>query len=584
MSTNRIYIAALLLAALLTPLQAQINNPAAWENLVFDTARLNKAERDTFLFQFFEDDERSNWKYESNGERFDASANNIKGQEGGYSLKLKPGENICFENFDTTYHKEIRIALNFAGCSLPKDSYIKITGYKNNAPYANETKKVPSDDYTFPYHTIVGKNGAIFKSSTQIGYTQSLTLTAFAKGNDNYFCLDSLYVHGDIPSYSLFTGKGNWRDTADWSHLPAERHRKALIKGDITVDRDIKCKEALISEGSIHIGQGNRLQVSNLSFFDTGAFLTSEGNIQVDGCIKVQRTFKKKGEWYHISFPFDVYAEGIDPAFQIKDGTPNAGGNFLYILSYNGDRRQTSNSPSGNWDVLTPAAGSPVFEKDKGYLVAIDALATLDTITFSSKGKIPEGFGREGALAIRAAASSTDNENAGWYLCGNPFPAPLSLRQIPKSADLDGYIYVYDGSTYKAYPIGSNHQLPPFSAFFVKAKTNTDLQLTKVDGNGKDILISCSSPLRLAVEPATGNPTSTINITPAASTIRGNILTTNNLQFPANLSVYNQSGQLVLRQGIPSGTSTTPLPLATGFYILKIESPTYRTQHKCIIN
>lgn len=99
---------------------------------------------------------------------------------------------------------------------------------------------------------------------------------------------------------------------------------------------------------------------------------------------------------------------------------------------------------------------------------------------FISTRDIPENFANIGAIAIplNSDSSSGNQENHGWYLCGNPFPALLPLTQIEKNKALDGNIYVYDGNGYKTYSLNSNYALPPFAAFFVKASSPTELKIS----------------------------------------------------------------------------------------------------------
>ena len=592
MYSKKISFLALLLSVFVLPLYAQVNDPALWESYV--NSPTNTVVCDTFRFQSFEGNPTDNWIYECDNEvLFDANTNGIKGQGGNYSLKLFSEDNVRFERFDPSFYKNVKVTFGAAAqhLSLKSALHVQAQNFAMGITIDSDWTIMGHNDYSFSYREKmydIKEGGSRYRDNPiTMPNIYSLAISILKTPGEGYLCIDSVYAYGDIPTNSLFAGKGNWQDTANWTHLPAERHRNAFIKGDITANRYIKCNNIHLSNGSIHINKGNQLSVNNLSLYDTNAFLTSEGNIQVSGKLTVHRTFEEKGEWYFISFPFDVYPEGINPAFQMKDATPNDGGNYFYVLAYNGDKRQSTNTTNGNWDVLSPSqlSGRPVFEKNKGYLIALDEKATINTLSFSSSGKIPEDFGSSGLINIQVTNSPNgNNANSGWYLCGNPFAAPLSLRQIPENPNLDGYIYVYDGTTYTPYPIGSNYQLPPFSAFFVKAKASTDIPITKTQENQQGVLLSLSAPLRLTTsDPIVNNPSSTTCVNSASSTIKGSTLCVNNLQQQANLFVYNQIGKLVFKQAIPSGTSTIRLPLSSGFYILRIDSPTYRAQHKCII-
>ena len=123
---------------------------------------------------------------------------------------------------------------------------------------------------------------------------------------------DSVFAYGDIPSYSLFSGIGNWNDTTLWSHLPPLRHRNALIKGNVSITTDTYCKDIAIHSGSLEINPGSLFILQNLDLYENKASLHSGGTILLSGRITFHKTFEEPGKWYFISFPFDVYPPGID--------------------------------------------------------------------------------------------------------------------------------------------------------------------------------------------------------------------------------------------------------------------------------
>ena len=88
---------------------------------------------------------------------------------------------------------------------------------------------------------------------------------------------DSVFAYGDIPSYSLFSGIGNWNDTTLWSHLPPLRHRNALIKGNVNITTDTYCKDIAIHSGSLEINPGSLFILQNLDLYENKASLHSGG-------------------------------------------------------------------------------------------------------------------------------------------------------------------------------------------------------------------------------------------------------------------------------------------------------------------
>ncbi|MCC8093947.1 MAG: hypothetical protein LIP05_00405 [Tannerellaceae bacterium] len=198
-----------------------------------------------------------------------------------------------------------------------------------------------------------------------------------------YYCLDHVFAFTDLPSYSLFKGKGNWEDEFLWTHLPAYRNRNALIQGEITLSSAIHCRESWLHQSLLTIRDQAALTCRELHLYDSKISIQTEGKLVVEDQMHMYKTFDEKGKWYFVSFPFDVYMDGIDKDFELKDDQPNAGGNFLYILFYDGIKRSMQNRSTGNWEIISTMNGNqPVFEKGKGYLIAIDEKPLKTRLSF----------------------------------------------------------------------------------------------------------------------------------------------------------------------------------------------------------
>jgi len=221
-----------------------------------------------------------------------------------------------------------------------------------------------------------------------------------------------------------------------------------------------------------------------LNIFDSEIQIMPKGELRIENQIHIHKTFDEKGKWYFLSFPFDVYKEGLDRNFELQDEQPNAGGNFLYALTYNSLKRSERNIATGNWEVISIAEeNKPVFEKGKGYLVAIDEKATQNVLTFSSATapKEKEEFKAHIlSMDIPERTSTQDIEHYGWYLCGNPFLSPLSLRQLKNYPELEPYIYFYNGTSYIVSSIADDPVIPPLSSFFIKTTQGINIQLQNI--------------------------------------------------------------------------------------------------------
>ena len=403
-----------------------------------------------------------------------------------------------------------------------------------------------------------------------------------------------------IPTYSLFTGNSDWNHEDRWSHLPAYRHRNALINGNISINTNISCKDIFIGNGNIHILPTGNLSANNLTIYPNDGILASSstlrssGTINISGKITIEKTFAQKGKWYFISFPFDVFASGIDPDFQLGDDKSDTNGNYFYVQTYNGEKRANSQSPSNNWEVIPQTiinTSQPIFKKNKGYLIAIDASADRQNLRFSSKAKdIPIDFGKNGQASIPVSINNqSQNQNHnGWYLCGNPLPAPLSLSQIESNSALDGYIYIYDGSTYQPYVIGSDFAIPPFSAFFVKANNSTSLSVYNTSEPANYKLLSTNAPISFPTSEPQARQDSPVSnqafsFPELSYQLENKTLFITNLPSPGKVELFTPAGILVFTQAVQAGNPILPIPLPQGLYILIIQTEHYRAQYKCVL-
>ena len=481
-------------------IQSQVSNPSTWESFVQSNANISI--RDTFRMQTFEGLASDNWDYAITGEALIEDISGVKdipNSHGNYGLRMPMNTQVAFEHFTLTNHQDIKISIRKGGILLVEGEGMRARTYRKGE--TSYPSLVPT----------IGESGINpFKTTDIKNNPPGLDLivpTPAANTKNGYYYVDSVYAHGMIPTYSLFTGNSDWNHEDRWSHLPAYRHRNALINGNISINTNISCKDIFIGNGNIHILPTGNLSANNLTIYPNDGILASSstlrssGTINISGKITIEKTFAQKGKWYFISFPFDVFASGIDPDFQLGDDKSDTNGNYFYVQTYNGEKRANSQSPSNNWEVIPRTiinTSQPIFKKNKGYLIAIDASADRQNLRFSSKAKdIPIDFGKNGQASIPVSINNqSQNQNHnGWYLCGNPLPAPLSLSQIESNSALDGYIYIYDGSTYQPYVIGSDFAIPPFSAFFVKANNSTSLSVYNTSEPANYKLLSTNAPI-----------------------------------------------------------------------------------------
>ena len=574
-------------------IQSQVSNPSTWESFVQSNANISI--RDTFRMQTFEGLASDNWDYAITGEALIEDISGVKdipNSHGNYGLRMPMNTQVAFEHFTLTDHQDIKISIRKGGIHLMLGEKMQVKTYRPNKPEYVSIITLNKDDATASFEkTDIGSNppGLDIIVPTQAANTKN-----------GYYYVDSVYAHGMIPTYSLFTGNSDWNHEDRWSHLPAYRHRNALINGNISINTNISYKDIFIGNGNIHILPTGNLSANNLTIYPNDGILASSstlrssGTINISGKITIEKTFAQKGKWYFISFPFDVFASGIDPDFQLGDDKSDTNGNYFYVQTYNGEKRANSQSPSNNWEVIPQTiinTSQPIFKKNKGYLIAIDASADRQNLRFSSKAKdIPIDFGKNGQASIPVSINNqSQNQNHnGWYLCGNPLPAPLSLSQIESNSALDGYIYIYDGSTYQPYVIGSDFAIPPFSAFFVKANKSTSLSVYNTSEPANYKLLSTNAPISFPTSEPQARQDSPVSnqafsFPELSYQLENKTLFITNLPSPGKVELFTPAGILVFTQAVQAGNPILPIPLPQGLYILIIQTEHYRAQYKCVL-
>ncbi|WP_293709700.1 T9SS C-terminal target domain-containing protein [uncultured Parabacteroides sp.] len=579
---RRIFAGTAILA-ILVPVRAQVSNPSTWSDFVKGSG--NVLVLDTFRMQTFSGSDIDNWNYKAE--------NGTVAQEKEKVLKIPLNGKVSFEPYSLFNYQKVSAVLEYS-------PFLLVEGETLSVIFDNQNWKDKSS-VIYPLSKSI-KSVEFGSNPYRLDFFASLPSSDTQNG---YFLFDRIYAYGQIPKYSFFSGSGNWNDTIFWSHLPPLRHRNALISGMATINSAVKCQTASLGDGgSLRIAKNGRFIVDTLFLHSTGNLLTStdiplttsdfslavQGELSVKENITLQYTFPEKGKWYFLSFPFDVYQKGIDNRFQLKDEHFVGSGNYLYVQTYNGDKRASTQKPSGNWEVfsLSASSGNPlVFEKGKGYLVALDAAASNNTLTFSVEAKkLPIGFGKIASIPINIVSSAdVNNDNSGWYLCGNPLLAPLKLSQIESTSSIDGNIYVYDGKNYTPYAIGSDYALPPLAAFFVKATSDTELIIAGESTATNAILLKSGFPLYSELlEPIdVKTQLAQVNKKTGGSILKGNALYLNDLPSAGKLKVIDVAGRLVYSCPVPYGSSVQSLPLRPGLYILLIDAGGYRTQHKCVL-
>lgn len=548
-----------------SPMSAQSEwlSPLQWKSLVQDPHK-NLIIRDTVLYQSFDSDNPLSINYTVSGKYdfFYPQEAGIQGASDSRAIRLYPGSTLTIDTliYPALKMAEIHIPFAFQHVNKEEDIYFTTYFYSGNTEVDAHPYTVISNDCSRYFREVYAGRQCFYRGRRSAPYRLQIKVTKPTSASDGYYCIDSLFLVGNIEQYSLLQQSGTWHDHSLWSHDYTSLRRVALIDADVRINQAAECLHLINNQKEIWIQPEGVLHTRQMTTL---------------------RTFAEKGKWYFVSFPHDVSLAGIDARFQLGDAstvTTEPVNNILYIQTYDGRRRAENNRSDGNWTVLFADAFSPediLLEKGKGYLMAIDETADIQTLSFSSPANNSLTFRETLSVPLEAnTLQGGDEANNGWILCGNPYPSAVSLQEILPNPDLDGHVYLYNGQDYEAYPIDSDYAIPAGSAFFVKAVQDTELLFQRKEDTASSVILQHAALSYQGKEP--GSPSITQAIKPSCKiqyTIRSGKIYIQNSQA-GELIVYTVLGKEVKRMRLLEGEGEYALPQSAGMYFLRIISGT----------
>lgn len=536
------------------PLMAQVDNPDKWEEFV--NGDDNVLKRDTFLLQTFSNPDKDNWGYKmTNGEGnlIDVEELGIENATSRIALQLFPGEGFVVDSYSNDIYQNTNVYLRIAMININTNESFELTATNSSDEEAPKiiSRKATTNNFNCNFNEEIDGDKHS-KIGYQGNYTDlSIKINGEKRDNNSYYLIDHLCAYGDIQSHSLFTSTGQWNDKGNWSHLPALRDRNALIKGKAIVGEAIKCNETHI-DGEVEIIGDGQLTTNKIT---------------------IHKEFPEKGKWYFVSFPFNVYSNRISTNLRQGDNTTMGSGDYFYVCSYNSEKRAQNGIAASNWEVVNIKYGNELlFEKGKGYLVALDAGAKYNNMYVTSDEEEPLVLTANNTINVSAEnAIGGNDENNGWILCGNPLTSALNLSDIKANGSTDDNIYVYDGEKYQAYPFGSDYSIAAGEAFFVKASGNTDIC---IESSGNSPLKTiCSSPISASgmEEPGT-SPVSIETPVLSEAQIHGNRIILPLTNCAKTIEVYDIAGRIIEKTSLPGEQNYHILPQHEGILLIKITS------------
>lgn len=158
-------------------------------------------------------------------------------------------------------------------------------------------------------------------------------------------------------------------------------------------------------------------------------------------------------KWYFFSPAADV---------DMADITFSNNSSWL-IRYYDGERRASENSASGNWQNM-PLNGT--LKRGQGYIVQTASPGIIEMPAKDSDFGVFLGI--EDAAMKLSDFPADSLENTGWNLMANPYPTFYDSRSI----NCEAPITVWTGSTYRAFSLtDDNYVLRPLQPFFIQKYT-----------------------------------------------------------------------------------------------------------------
>ena len=286
--------------------------------------------------------------------------------------------------------------------------------------------------------------------------------------SDPFNSVDKNTVTVLVPEFALATYKAdsywfqyrNLRSSAEisnedfWAiHGHLKLNSSSTLNGSPSIDIE--------AGGILDVAADTPVSLNEVTYSNQEAvpavFLNESSKVTAQG-LTTKFTVPQSGKWYFFSPVTDV---------KMADVTYPATESWV-IRYYDGSRRATENSISGNW-VNMPADGT--LKRGQGYIIQAAAPGTL--IMPSAASEHSAFFGVADATMTLADNASESEETAGWNLVGNPYPAFYDIYSMALQAP----ITVWDGSTYRAYSLSDDDfVLRPMQPFFVQ-KSAADLTL-----------------------------------------------------------------------------------------------------------
>ena len=209
--------------------------------------------------------------------------------------------------------------------------------------------------------------------------------------------------------------------------------------------------------------------------------LNEEANVTVSGDYKLRYETREDKRWYFLCMPFD---------FLVGDVSAESGS--FVIRTYDGARRNTENSSSGNWsanlanDVEITAGTGFILQTSEATVVTFKAKAGGTNHAFKKNSDV---------IDITLAANNSNDQaaaaNTGWNMVGNPWQTYYNIHNMNYTAPFA----VYTGYQYETYsPDDDDVALSPFQALFVQCPSGVSSIGFPANGRQLTSVVTAANP------------------------------------------------------------------------------------------
>ena len=222
------------------PISAQSEwfSPQQWESLVQDSQK-NLIIRDTVLYQSFDSDNPLSINYTVSGQYdfFYPQEEGIQGASDSRAIRLYPGSRLTIDTliYPALKMAEIHIPFAFQHVNKEEDIYFTTYFYSGDTEFDARPYVVKSNDCSRYFREVYAGRQCFYRGRRSAPYRLQIKVTKPTSASDGYYCIDSLFLVGNIEQYSLLQQSGTWHDHSLWSHDYTSLRRSALIDADVRI-------------------------------------------------------------------------------------------------------------------------------------------------------------------------------------------------------------------------------------------------------------------------------------------------------------------------------------------------------------